>query len=453
MTIATTITLAFAKQLTLLFQQQPRGNTGQNNGQNRGAFTCAFCGQAGHGICNCTIAQTYVTESRVRCKNGKLVMPDGSQIVVSRPSKLLKECVDRVQQVRTSAVFEIVSPAMQEALDDQATSQVNIQMQIDGEAEEEIDANIEAYKYAIFELRKKKQKFDGVELPTRSKGRAPAVALPPKPTAPTQPALAIIPKLAKPFVPTTFEALKQPQEPNFRYAVLIKDRVITNTLFNCMLDTQIMVTTCKILTTAPEVQKSFKDTTTTRKVPTLANPAKVYVDTNTWLENQVQLCCHKVHCNLLFAKELHSLHAIMPKIEGLHEVECILNSRLQIVSISEAVWQTLNQELNPHWKITMQSANGSHDGSLGLIENLELEIGGMKLHVQAHVIRNLAYDVLLGRPFDVLTASHIKNYCNELQTITITNPNSGKMDSIPTVPRSQPHFKSPLPEDIHQESF
>jgi hypothetical protein len=300
MTIATAVALAFAKQLTPLFQQQPRGNTGQNNGQNQGAFTCAFCGQASHGICDCTVAQTYVTKSRVWCKNSKLVMPDGSQITRSQPGKLLKECVDRVQQVRTSVVFEIVSPTVQEALDDQAISQVNIQMQIDSKAKDKIDADIEAYKYTIFELRKKKKKFDVIELPACSKGRAPAVALPPKqaaapkPTAPTQPAPAIIPKPAKPFVLTTFEALKQQQEPNFRYTAPIEDRAMGNTLFNRMLDTQITVATCKILATAPEVRKSFKDATTTRKVPTSVNPAKVYVDTNTQSENQVQCCCHKV---------------------------------------------------------------------------------------------------------------------------------------------------------------
>jgi hypothetical protein len=158
-------------------------------------------------------------------------------------------------------------------------------------------------------------------------------------------------------------------------------------------------------------------------------------------------------CNLLVGKESHLLCAIPQKIEGLHEVECILGSRLQIVSSSKAVWRTLNQELNTRWKITMQSANGLRDKSLGLIENLELNIGGMKLHVQAHVICNPAYNVLLSRPFDVLTASHIKNYRNESQTITITDPNSGKMVSVPTVPHGQPRFKLPLPEDILQESF
>jgi hypothetical protein len=197
----------------------------------------------------------------------------------------------------------------------------------------------------------------------------------------------------------------------------------------------------------------MKDATTTCKVPTTANTAKAYVDTNTCSANQVQLCCHKVHRNLLVAKESHALRAITPKIEGLHEVECILDSGSQIVSISEAVWHTLNCELNLLWKITMQLANGLRDESLGLIENLELEIGGMKLFVQAHIIRNPAYDVLLGRPFDVLTTSHIKKYRDKSQTITLTDANSGKMVSIPTVPRGQPRFKMPPPEGMNQDSF
>jgi hypothetical protein len=61
-----------------------------------------------------------------------------------------------------------------------------------------------------------------------------------------QPAPAIITKPAKPFLLTTFKALKQPQEPNFCDTVPIEDRAIGNTLFNHMLDTQITVTAHKI---------------------------------------------------------------------------------------------------------------------------------------------------------------------------------------------------------------
>jgi hypothetical protein len=42
----------------------------------------------------------------------------------------------------------------------------------------------------------------------------------------------------------------------------------------------------------------------------------------------------------------------------------------------------------------------------------------------------------LGRPFDILTESVIRNYATEEQTITIKDPNTGKKLTIPTLPRS-----------------
>jgi hypothetical protein len=121
----------------------------------------------------------------------------------------------------------------------------------------------------------------------------------PRPATPAQPAPAIIPKPAKTFALMTSELPKLqqlPHKPNFRYAAPIKDKAISTTLYNHMLDTQFTVTGRKILATAPEVHKSMKDATTTRKVLTTANTAKAYVNTNTHSANQVQLCCHKVHC-------------------------------------------------------------------------------------------------------------------------------------------------------------
>jgi hypothetical protein len=58
------------------------------------------------------------------------------------------------------------------------------------------------------------------------------------------------------------------------------------------------------------------------------------------------------------------------------------------------------------------------------------------------VIREPAYDVLLGRPFDVLTESIVKNFANEDQTITIRDPNTGCRITIPTVPRGPPRCRN-----------
>ena len=67
----------------------------------------------------------------------------------------------------------------------------------------------------------------------------------------------------------------------------------------------------------------------------------------------------------------------------------------------------------------MQSANSNIDCSLGLTHNIPFVIGNLTLYMQVHVIRSPAYDILLGRLFDVLTESVVRNFRNENQTITI----------------------------------
>ncbi|PFH49270.1 hypothetical protein AMATHDRAFT_147982 [Amanita thiersii Skay4041] len=90
----------------------------------------------------------------------------------------------------------------------------------------------------------------------------------------------------------------------------------------------------------------------------------------------------------------------------------------------------------------MQSANGEVDQSLGLARNVPFHINSITVYLQCHVIRSPAYDILLGHPFDVLTKSVVVNFKNEDQTITLRDPNSGKVITVPTLPRSLPcHHK------------
>jgi hypothetical protein len=83
----------------------------------------------------------------------------------------------------------------------------------------------------------------------------------------------------------------------------------------------------------------------------------------------------------------------------------------------------------------MQYANGKFNMSLGLARNVPFKIGPVTFYMQAHVIDSNAYDVLLGRPFDVLTESVIRNFANEDQTITIHDPNTGQHITVPTLAR------------------
>ena len=96
---------------------------------------------------------------------------------------------------------------------------------------------------------------------------------------------------------------------------------------------------------------------------------------------------------------------------------------------------------DPSLQITLQSANSTLDYSLGLCRNVPFSVGDITVYLQVHVIRDTAYDILLGRPFDVLTASVVKNYTNEDQTITIRCPNTNRMSTVPTLQRGNPRFR------------
>ena len=109
--------------------------------------------------------------------------------------------------------------------------------------------------------------------------------------------------------------------------------------------------------------------------------------------------------------------------------------------MSEAVCHDLGLSYDPTIRLNMESANGDIDPSLGLACNVPCRIGDITLYLQIHVIRAAAYDMLLGRPFDVLTQLTVKNFTNAEQTITISDPNFDCIVTIPTLPCGPPHHR------------
>ena len=141
---------------------------------------------------------------------------------------------------------------------------------------------------------------------------------------------------------------------------------------------------------------------------------------------------------LVVAKESSALRAIHPLVDHQRHVEAILDPGSQIIAMAEDVCFDLGLAYDPTIILNMQSANGEVDQSLGLARNVPIQIGDMTLYIQVHIIRSPAYDILLGRPFDILTESVVRNYANEDQTITIFDPNSGRRATVPTSARGRP---------------
>jgi len=119
--------------------------------------------------------------------------------------------------------------------------------------------------------------------------------------------------------------------------------------------------------------------------------------------------------------------------------------------MSDTICHNLGLHYDPQIQLNMQSANGTVNKSLGLARNMPCHVGDITLYLQIHVIHDPAYNILMGQPFDVLTKSIVCNYANEDQTITICNPNSGEVTTIPTLPRGS--HKHRLKPDKETQNF
>jgi hypothetical protein len=67
-------------------------------------------------------------------------------------------------------------------------------------------------------------------------------------------------------------------------------------------------------------------------------------------------------------------------------------------------------------------------------------VGPFELLFQVHIVKSLAYDILLGMPFYDLVGAAIRNLKNKEQTCTLMDPESGEVYTIPTLPRGPPKF-------------
>lgn len=150
---------------------------------------------------------------------------------------------------------------------------------------------------------------------------------------------------------------------------------------------------------------------------------------------------------IFIAKPSEQLRCVYPLVNGAAKIESLYDTGSQIVSISEKKAMVTGLSWDPDVVIYMQSANKGVEKSLGLARNVPFLFGEVTLYMQIHVIRDPAYDLLLGRPFDTLTESMVKTTKDGNQTITIYDPNTLRRSVIVTYPRGKgPNILEKSPE-------
>jgi hypothetical protein len=253
----------------------------------------------------------------------------------------------------------------------------------------------------------------------------------------------------------------------------IHDEKVASDIYNRAMELPITVTQHELLSLAPELRAQVADATVKRRIPRemaqvmieeideckeeqehtqlMHMPASFATAASSRYAEDIVTDTHEQYLktvqapadlqdDIQVAAESNVLRAILPIVDGQDQVEAILDPGCQVVAMSEEVCNALAIAYDPDVRLSMVSANGGVDQLLGLVCNVSFLVGNITLYLQVHILRSPAYDILLGRPFDILTQSVVCNYRNENQTITIKDPNSGKSATIPTVARGSHRF-------------
>ncbi|RPD80599.1 hypothetical protein L226DRAFT_518791 [Lentinus tigrinus ALCF2SS1-7] len=151
----------------------------------------------------------------------------------------------------------------------------------------------------------------------------------------------------------------------------------------------------------------------------------------------------RAHVPLRVRRATHKLRSIWAVIaDAAVPMECVLDPGSQIMAISESKCIELGISWDNKAKMQMVSANNMSNETCRMAHNVPLESAlGIVVYLQLHVISHASYDVLLGRPFDMLMATKVVNSTNGNQLITVTCPNSGLSRTIPTFTRGRPPVK------------
>ena len=137
------------------------------------------------------------------------------------------------------------------------------------------------------------------------------------------------------------------------------------------------------------------------------------------------------------AQESLGLRAVYPFINGEGRVESLLDGGSQIVSMAMETAVGLKIAWDPGITVEMESANKALEKTLGMARNVPLAFGHINVYLQVHILKAPAYRVLLGRPFDCVTESLVKNERNGSQLLTLTDPNTGERSVMRTYERGK----------------
>ncbi|KAF9470608.1 hypothetical protein BDN70DRAFT_821139 [Pholiota conissans] len=233
-------------------------------------------------------------------------------------------------------------------------------------------------------------------------------------------------EIGKPHARTQNGAVdSQPMQ--YKYVTPIESAAVIDKIAEQSLRAEINISMRELLAIAPEVRKHFKDQIVTKRVPTNLNNRV----------NSFLVDLPKRKDNLITSNHSEELRCIEVLFDGKDNIEGILDEGSQIVGISKTLWESSGLVARSDHQVVMETANSSQERTIGLLHDLKLTIGGYDFYVQAQVVDNAPYDLLLGLPFHVLTTIRHQFFKDGSSHVTLNDPNTGAEITIPTKHRKR----------------
>ena len=221
-------------------------------------------------------------------------------------------------------------------------------------------------------------------------------------------------------------------DPQFRYVTPIEDPALIKKLVDQSLESSITISTRELLSVAPDVRRQIKDQLITKRI---ATSAFVETEEQSTPSNVFNANVAEDQDRLIVAKHAEGLRVIDILIQGV-KVIATVDDGSEIVSIRQDVWERIGLPIRSDKIMIMESANKTRDQTMGLLQDLKINIRGYDFYLQVQVVKDAPYEMLLGMPFYTLTSADHKHFDNGDSRLTLLDPNTGDTITIPTRPRN-----------------
>ena len=208
-------------------------------------------------------------------------------------------------------------------------------------------------------------------------------------------------------------------------------------IFDEVLNVPITTNLHDLLATSPDFRNVFKEFVVPKRVPVSSDPVTSVLLNAQEEGAEISAFQFSEADGLVVGQNKLALRTVFPVVNYRGHVEAILDPGCQIIAMSEKCAQELGLMYDPAITISMQSANGGVTPTKGMAHNVPFAFGNITLFLQVHIMEMTVYDVLLGRPFDALARTEIRNSSDDMQSITICDPNSDTRIVVPTRPRGK----------------